>query len=291
MNRLAQTAAPALVLLSMASYAALNAQAAPMQVPGKLDPTRVTAGHYTVDPGHTLVGWRVDHFGINDYFGIFGAVTGSLRLDPKNLTESALDVSIPVSQVTVASSKLRDHLLRPGARGAKPDFFGANSAAARFVSTTIRRTGPMKAVITGNFTLNGVTKPVTIAAQFTGAGAHPMNKVLNIGFKGRTTIKRSDFGLGYGIPMVSDEVDLYISAAFEKANGDVAADDACGATTAGGAIGRKDTAELRAEVTRKVGHRRIRWLPPGSIVTQDLRADRLNVDLDAGGVVTRLRCG
>lgn len=290
MNRLVQAAAPAFMLLSMGSYAALNAQAAPMQAPGRLDPARVTAGRYTVDAGHTLVGWRVDHLGINDYFGIFGDVAGTLDLDPRNFASTKLDVTIPVAKLTVASADLRDHLLQPGKDGGKADFFGARPADARFVSTSVRRTGPLKAAIAGNLTLNGVTKPVTIAGEFTGAGPHPMNKNLNIGFKGRATIMRSHFGIGYGIPMVSDRVDLDITAAFEKSVTPAAA-DTCGTAAAGDAIGRKDTPALRTEVARKVGHGRIRWLPPASIVTQDYREDRLNVDIDAGGVVVRARCG
>lgn len=291
MNRLALAAAPALVLLCLGSYAALNAQAA-MELPGKLDPARVTAGRYTVDTGHTLIGWRVDHFGISDYFGIFGDVSGTLELDPKNLAAARLDLTIPVSKVTTASKGLTDHLLRPGRDGDKPDFFGAKPADARFVSTAVRRTGPLKANITGNLTLNGVTRPVTIAAEFTGAGPHPMNKRLNIGFKGATAIMRSQFGIGYGIPMVSDRVRLDLTAAFEKSSAATPpAADACGAAAAGDAIGRKDTPALRAEVARKVGHSRIRWLPPGTMVTQDLRGDRLNVDIDAGGVIVRARCG
>lgn len=290
MNRFSKAAASTVALLCLASLAAVNAQSAPMRTPGKLDPARVTAGHYAVDPAHTLVGWRVDHLGISDYFGIFGDVAGTLQLDPDDPAASSLDITIPVSKVTVASAGLRDHLLRPGKNDVQPDFFGADPADARFVSTAIRRTGAMTAEITGDFTLNGVTKPVTIAAEFTGAGPHPLNKRLNIGFKGRTTIKRSDFGIGFGIPMVSDEVELDLTAAFEH-SGDAAVSDTCNATAAGDAIGRPDTPELRADVTRRVGHGRIRWLPPGTIVTQDLRSDRLNVDLDAGGVVTRLRCG
>lgn len=290
MNRFARAAAPTLVLLSLGSYAALNAQGAPMQVPGKVDPVRVTPGLYIVDGAHTLVSWRVNHFGFNDYFGIFGEVTGSLQLDPRNLATAKLDVNIPVAKVTVASAGLRDHLLRPGKDGAKPDFFGANPANARFSSTVIRRTGPLKANITGNFTLNGITRPVTIAAEFTGAGPHPMNKRLNIGFKGRATIKRSDYGLTYALPLVSDAVTLDISAAFEKP-ADTAATDACNSGAASAAIGKRDTPALRATVARQVGHARIRWLPLGTIVTQDYREDRLNVDIDGRGVVTRLRCG
>lgn len=293
MNRFALAAAPAALLLGLGGYAALTAQPA-MELPGKKDPKRVVPGRYTVDGGHTLVGWRVDHFGISDYFGIFGDVAGTLDVDPGNLAATRLDVTIPVSKVTTASKGLTDHLLRPGKDGAKPDFFGARPADARFVSTTVRRTGPMKANITGNLTLNGVTRPVTIAAVFQGAGPHPMNKRLNIGFSGTAAIKRSDFGIGYGIPMVSDRVALDIAAAFEKADAPVAAADrnrACGTPVAEDFVGRKDTPALRADLARKVGHGRIRWLPPGTIVTQDYREDRLNVDIDAGGVIVRVRCG
>lgn len=295
MNRFALAAAPAALLLGIGSFAALDAQA-PMELPGKPDAKRVVPGSYAVDPGHTLVRWTVDHFGFSDYFGIFGDVTGTLQLDPGNLAATRLDVTIPVSKVTVASAGLRDHLLRPGKNGAKPDFFGANPADARFVSTAVRRTGPLKATITGNLTLNGVTRPVTIAAEFQGAGAHPMNKRLNIGFRGRTAIKRSEFGIAYGIPMVSDRVELDIAAAFEKSEArapeaGTGAATACGTTAADAFIGRRDTPALRAELARAVGHGRIRWLAPNSAATMDYRQDRLNVDLDAGGVVVRVRCG
>lgn len=285
--------ASTLSVAGIGGHAALEARSAQAQPPGKLDPARVTAGTYAVDPAHTLVGWRVSHWAISDYFGIFGDVKGTLALDPRNLGATRLDVTIPVTSVTVASAGLRDHLLRPGKDGGKPDFFGASPADARFVSTALRRTGARTANITGNLTLNGVTRPITIAAEFTGAGPHPGNGRLNIGFKGRAAINRSDFGIGFGIPSVSDRVEFDISAAFEKsaAATQISEPSRCKANAAGDAIGRRDTPALRAEVARKVGHSRIRWLPPGSIVTQDLRSDRLNIDIDEGGVVVRVRCG
>lgn len=287
-------AATSLLLLSIGSYGALEAQNAPMQLPGKADPSRVTAGRYVVDSAHTLVGWRVNHFGFNDYFGIFGDVAGTLEIDPRNLAATRLDVTIPVAKVTTASKGLTEHLLRPGKDGGKPDFFGANPTDARFVSTAVRRTGPMKADITGNLTLNGVTRPVVVSAVFTGAGAHPMNKRLNIGFEGRAAIRRSDFGIGFGIPLVSDRVELDITAAFEKPDSAALPSegrDACNAAAASEAIGRRATPALRSEVARQVGHERIRWIAPGQAVTMDFRPDRLNIDLDSGGVVVRARCG
>ena len=194
----------------------LIAQSAP-QVPGVLDVTRVTAGTYNTDPGHTLVGWRVSHFGFNDYFGIFGDATGTLVLDPKKPNASKVDITIPVGKVTTASAGLTGHLLRAGKDGGKADFFGPAPADAKFVSTSVVAKGTT-AKITGNLTLNGVTKPVVLDTKFSGAGNNPFNKKPTVGFHATTTIKRSDFGVSYGIPVVSDEVKLDISVAFEKAS-------------------------------------------------------------------------
>lgn len=198
------------------TFGTLHAQGGAPQLPGQVDVGRVEAGTYQVDANHTLVGWRANHFGFNDYFGIFGNVTGTLEIDPAKPEAAKLDVTIPIASVVTASAGLTDHLTRAGKDGAAPDFFGANPAPARFVSTKVESTGGTTANITGDLTMNGVTKPVVIAAEFTGAGANPMSQVKTVGFEGRTTIKRSDWGINFAVPMVSNEVDLDISAAFEK---------------------------------------------------------------------------
>jgi polyisoprenoid-binding protein YceI len=221
MNRIALAAAAAATLVvvtgSIAAAPAIFAQGAP-QVPGAKDPSRVTAGTYAADPNHSLIGWEVNHFGFNDYYGLFGDVAGTLTIDPANLGAAKVDVSIPVANVTTASKALTDHLLRAGKDGGKPDFFGPAPAAARFVSTAVKvdPKDATKAMITGDLTLNGVTKSVTFEAEFTGAGTNPFNKKATVGFEAETEIKRSDFGVNYGIPFVSDEVELDISVAFEK---------------------------------------------------------------------------
>ena len=192
-------------------------QSGPPQLPGAMDVSRAQAGTYAADAGHTLVGWRVNHFGFNDYFGIFGNISGTLTIDPAAPQNAKVDITIPVAEVTTASAGLTGHLLRaPGEGKDKADFFGANPAPARFVSTSVMPNGT-KAMIHGDLTLNGVTKPVVIDAEFTGAGNAMMPpRRLTLGFEGTTTIKRSDFGLSTFIPMVSDEVELDITAAFEK---------------------------------------------------------------------------
>lgn len=201
---------------ALLSVAVVQAQNGTLAGPGTADASQVTAGTYTADPGHTLVGWRVNHFGFSDYFGIFGNVSGTLELDPANIEAAKLDVTIPVSKVVTASEGLTAHLLRDGQNGNPPDFFGANPADAHFVSTQIRKTGDTQALITGDLTLNGVTKPVSIMAEFTGAGKNPFSQKETVGFKGWGRIKRSDFNVNFGLQVVSDTVDLDITAAFEK---------------------------------------------------------------------------
>lgn len=203
-----------LVLVALAATAPLLAQSTP-EVPGQMDATRVVAGTYVADPSHSLIAWEVNHFGFSDYIGLFGDVAGTLTLDPANLSAASVDVTIPVAKVTTASAGLTDHLLRPGKDGAKPDFFGTEPDDARFVSTSVTATGNM-AKIEGNLTLNGISRPVTLDAEFTGAGANPYNKKLTVGFSATTMIKRSDFDITTAIPLVSDAVELEIHVAFEK---------------------------------------------------------------------------
>ncbi|MDP4575115.1 YceI family protein [Qipengyuania sp. G39] len=185
------------------------------QIPGTMDVSRVAAGSYALDPAHTLVEWSVSHFGFNDYFGLFGDIEGTMTLDPADIAATEFDITIPITSVAVPSEGLRDHLLRPGEDGAEPDFFGAEPEAARFASTSVRQTSDTTAVVTGQLTMNGNTGPVTMAVQFTGAGQNPMSEAQTVGFHGRATIDRTQWGVSYGAPMIGSEVDLDISAAFE----------------------------------------------------------------------------
>lgn len=212
MRRIAPFIALALAVVAVPVVIAQS----PSSAPGAPDKTRVTAGTYAADAGHTMVVWEVDHLGFSKYSGIFGDVTGTLVLDPKNPAASKVDVTIPVAKVTTASAGLTSHLLRAGKDGGKPDFFGAAPADAKFVSTSVVvDSDGDEAKVTGNLTLNGVTKPMTLDVDFHGAGMG-MTKKETVGFNAETTIKRSDFGISMGIPYVSDAVELEIHAAFEK---------------------------------------------------------------------------
>lgn len=194
---------------------AISAQEQP-QVPGAPDVSRVQAGDYTLDASHTLVSWQVGHFGFNDYFGLFGQIEGTMTLDPANIGATEFDITVPITSVSVPSEGLRDHLLRPGKDGAAPDFFGPEPEAARFVSTSVRRTSETTAVATGQLTMNGKTGPVTMLVEFSGAGENPMSKAQTVGFHARAQIDRTAWGISYAAPLVDPMVDLEISAAFER---------------------------------------------------------------------------
>ncbi len=212
---LAAAASLAVVTGGIAAAPAIFAQGAP-QVPGAQDASRVTAGTYALDAGHTLVSWDVSHFGFNDYFGLFGNITGTMTMDPANIEAATFEIMVPIAEVTVASEGLKNHLLRPGKDGGDPDFFGPEPGMATFISTSVARTGPNTANVTGTLTMNGKSGPVLLATEFVGAGANPMNKKETVGFHARAMLDRTQWGINYGVPLVGKDVTLTISAAFEK---------------------------------------------------------------------------
>lgn len=198
-------------LLAGLTFAAIAssalAQQMPKTPPGTADTRRVTAGTYMVDPGHSQVTFTVNHLGFSTYRGMFGGISGTMKIDPKTPARATLAIDIPIKGVTTTVDKLNQHLLGP-------DFFdAARHPTARFVSTSVRPTGK-RARISGRLTIKGVTRPVVLDAIFVGAGT--MMGKRTVGFDATTVIKRSDFGVSYGIPLVPDLVPLQISVAFEK---------------------------------------------------------------------------
>ena len=100
-----------------------------------------------------------------------------------------------------------------------PDFFGAQDGdMVTFTSTSIDVTGDNTAKITGDLTLNGMTKPVVLDAKMNRMAQHPMAGKDWVGFDATTTLVRSDFGLGKFAPHVGDEVAVQISIEAMKAN-------------------------------------------------------------------------
>ena len=197
-------------LAAIAALAAvpLAAQQMPKTPPGAPIASRVIAGTYAVEPSHTQLLFTVNHLGFTEYTGQFTNPTGTLVLDPKNPARDKVEIVFAIDKVSTTVPALDAHLKTA-------EFFdAAKFPEARFVSTKVTVQGT-NATIVGNLTLKGVTKPVVLKARFVGAGPAPMGPpTLNVGFAATTSIKRSDFGLGYGVPMVSDRVDLTINAGF-----------------------------------------------------------------------------
>ena len=197
------------VLAALALLAAPALAQAP-GLPGRADPSLVRAGTYKVDPNHTQVTWRVNHMGFSMLQGQFGASGGTLTLDPARPAAAKLDVTFDAAALSTTSAGFTRHL-----RSA--DFFEVEKyPTARFVSRSVQVQGN-RATIAGDLTIKGQTKPVTLQAEFVGAGANPRGGKLNFGFRATGTVNRSDFGLGMAVPVVSDRVDLEINAAFEAA--------------------------------------------------------------------------
>jgi polyisoprenoid-binding protein YceI len=171
----------------------------------------VQAGSYAVEPSHTRVQFSLSHLGFTDWWGDFTGVSGTLVLDPAKPGASKVDITIPVTSVSTTNAKVDGELRAP-------EWLDATAfPTIRFVSTKVVRTAPNKALITGDLTLHGVTRPVVLDTVFNGAGVNPLSKAYTVGFNATTTIKRSDFGVKTYVPLVGDETTIRISAAFEKA--------------------------------------------------------------------------
>jgi len=174
------------------------------------DPAAVQPGTYTLETTHTRVLFATSHLGFSTWYGDFSGASGSLVLDPANPGAAKLSVAIPVASVSTTNTALDGELK-------SADWFDAEKfPAITFVSTKVTPTGKTTATVTGDLTFHGVTRPVTLAASFNASGSNPMRKTFTIGFEVKGTLKRSDFGVAKYVPLVGDEVDLIISAPFEK---------------------------------------------------------------------------
>jgi polyisoprenoid-binding protein YceI len=174
--------------------------------------TAVQKGAYVVDTVHTRVGFGVSHMGFSSWTGDFTGVTGTLSLDPQHLERTQLSVSIPVASISTTNEIVDREL-----RGEKW-LDAAAHPEIRFVSRKVTRRDDRRAQIEGDLTFHGVTRPVTLASTFNGAGVNPFSKTYTVGFDGAATLRRSEFGAGNLVPMIGDQVTLRIAAEFSKSS-------------------------------------------------------------------------
>jgi len=171
--------------------AAVSAQAAPTT--------------YTLDPGHTMVLFSWSHFGFSHPTADIGISDGTLVFDPQHPASSSVQVTMPLSLLDTHVPALDKHLK-------EPDFFDADKyPQITFKSTRVQPLGGNRFKVTGNLTAHGVTRPVVLDVHLNKEGVHPMTKAQAIGFDATGTLKRSEFGVGAYVPMVSDEIQLRIT--------------------------------------------------------------------------------
>lgn len=165
----------------------------------------VASGTYKLDPTHTDVLAQWNHMSFSNPTAHFGTVDGTLVYNADDLSQSSVEVTLPLSGLNSFTAAFDEHL-----RSA--DFFDAGTfPVATFKSTKVEAAGTNKLTVTGELTIKDQTKPVVLDVTVNGAGEHPMMKVPAVGFDATTTIKRTDFGVGAYAPNVSDEVKLRIT--------------------------------------------------------------------------------
>jgi polyisoprenoid-binding protein YceI len=186
--------------------AAGAAEAAP-----SADPKQAPTGSYSMDTRHSQVLFAIPHLGITDYYGRFDKLSGHLNFNSGAPEKSSVSVTIDMTSIDTVSKELVGELSGHGV------FDAEKYPTATFKSTSVTRTGPTTGTITGDLTLHGVTKPVTLDATFGGLTTDPFNGDDDIGFHATTTVKRTDFGLTGMVweSIVGDDVKLTIEAMFQ----------------------------------------------------------------------------
>lgn len=159
---------------------------------------------YQIDPVHTSLVFRVKHMDTAYVYGRFNTVTGTLVVNEATPTRSSVQLEVDANSVYTGNER-RDNHLR------SPDFFNTRQyPTIRFASTEVRKVSADTVQVRGNLTLHGVTRPVTATVRLTGKGKNPQGTDI-IGFETTFTIRRSEFGMRYGLPGLGDEVRITLS--------------------------------------------------------------------------------
>lgn len=160
------------------------------------------ADDYALDPAHAAFDFRIQHLGLSWTTGRFNAVDGGFRIDPSP-ANCRFAVTIQTDSIDSGNKQRDDHLR-------SPDWFNARQyPQITFTSTAVK---PVEGgyEVSGDFTMHGVTKPVTLVLQGGGSAEFPKG-VQRTGFSGSTSLKRSDFGMSTMVGPVGDDVQLWIS--------------------------------------------------------------------------------
>lgn len=166
---------------------------------------------YNLDASHSQIVFSYNHLGFSTTYGMFSGFEGEITFDADAPASSSVAVSMPVKSMLTGWEERFGHFM-------SPDFFNAtDDSMVSFTSTSIEVTGDATALITGDLSINGVTKSVVLDAVLNQSGDHPMAGKPWLGFSATTKLLRSDFEVGKFAPYVGDELDVMISIEAAKA--------------------------------------------------------------------------
>jgi polyisoprenoid-binding protein YceI len=201
---------------------ALLALAAAAQAADETVPPASTApvpqGTYQIDKAHTSLAFKVNHLGFSTFTGRFTHVDAKLAFNPRKLAESSVDVTIDPKSVSTDNAP--EGFLQELAGEMFLD--ATKYPEMKFTSRSVEDAGNGNFRIRGELTLHGVTKPLTLEGRYNGGYAgHPFDPHARVGFSARGTLKRSDFGVSFGIPSaanhwfgVGDDVEVQLETEF-----------------------------------------------------------------------------
>lgn len=168
--------------------------------------------NWKLDKAHSQLGFTVTHLGISDQSGVFKNFDVTIKTEKPDFSDAVIELTADVSSINTGVEMRDKHLM-----GA--DFFDAEKyPTLNFTSTALKNVGKNKFKVTGNLTLHGITKPVTLDLLYRGTTTNPMSKAPTSGFQVTGTIKRSDFGIATGFPtaMLGDVVTIKADGEFGK---------------------------------------------------------------------------
>jgi len=170
-----------------------------------LSPAAAESATYEIDPGHTALYFQVNHVGYSNLFGRFNSMTGSVVFDPDDPTSGSLELTIDADSVDTNHQARDDHLR-------SPDFFNTGEfPEITFTSTVIEVTGENTGTVTGDFTLLGVTNPVTMDVTFNQLAPYPfVEGQTRVGFSATGILNRADFGMTFGSGGIGDDITLHV---------------------------------------------------------------------------------
>ncbi len=161
------------------------------------------AGTYSIDAKHTFPSFEISHLGFSTQRGRFNETGGTIAFDKAAQTLTA-DIRIKAASVDTGLDKLEEHL-----RG--PDFFNVETyPEITFKGSAAKFDGERPVVLSGEFTMLGVTRPLKLTLNNFRCGMHPRLQKEVCGADASATIKRSDFGMTYALPAIGDSVQLLI---------------------------------------------------------------------------------